>query len=399
MHGWFRWILVLVALVVAVVVLRATVFRPKPIDVVVATVEPGLVEDAVTNSQAGTVRSRRRAKIGAERAGRVSKLHRREGDPARAGDRLIELDATTARTQADVARREVEATRAGLTGLEAAARLARQDFDRMEKLVADGIVSRSAWDAARGRLDGADAELSGGAARLKRAEAGARLAAEELDHMVVLAPFDGIVTQRFIEVGESILPGQPCLELMSADSLYVSAPIDEIDIGRIRQGLPARVTLDPFPGRSWHGVVSRVSPYVDDRLEQNRTLEVEIDIHSGEVAAISMKDAMSLTSKGPASLRDVRPGSSADIEIILETRENVLRVPTFAVIEGKRVLLVEDGKAVSRDVVAGLKNWEWTEIRSGLTAGVQVITNLDKQGVEAGARVVVRPSAVSTSGS
>ncbi|TPW16882.1 MAG: HlyD family secretion protein, partial [bacterium] len=207
----------------------------------------------------------------------------------------------------------------------------------------------------------------------------------------------GIVTQRFIEVGESIIPGQPCLELMSVDSLYVSAPIDEIDIGRIRQGLPARVTLDPFPGRSWEGRVSRVAPYVDDRLEQNRTLEVEIDIRGD--SQVSMHDAMERTRGGPSLLRDVRPGSSADIEIILETRVNVLRVPTFALIEGKRVLVVEDGKAVSRDVVAGLKNWEWTEIRSGLTAGEQVITNLDKQGVEAGARVAPRRAVTSTTGS
>ena len=399
MRGWLRWILVFIAIVVAVVVLRVTLFRPKPIEVEVTRAEPGLVEDAVTNSQAGTVKSRRRARIGAQRAGRVSIIHRREGDEAQVGDRLLELDATTTRTQLDVTQREVEATRAGLAGLEAGAKLARQDFNRLEKLVAGGVVSTSTVETARSRLDGAEADLSAARSRLKRAEASARLAGEELDQMSVKAPFNGIVTQRFVEVGESIIPGQPCLELMSIDSLYVSAPIDEIDIGRIREGLPARVTLDPFPGRSWQGVVSRVAPFVDDRLEQNRTLEVEIDIQSGEASTISMKDALTVTKGGAESLRDVRPGSSADIEIILETRENVLRVPTFAVIEGKRVLVVEGGKAVSRDVVAGLKNWEWTEIRSGLTAGVQVITNLDKQGVEAGARVVVRTPVVSTTGS
>lgn len=399
MRGWLRWILVLVAVVAAIVVLRATLFRPKPIEVEVTRAEPGLVEDAVTNSQAGTVKSRRRARIGAQRAGRVSIIHRREGDHARTGDRLLELDATTTRTQLDVAQRDVEATRAGLAGLEAGALLARQDFDRLEKLVADGVVSTSTFETARSRLDGAEADLAAARSRLKRVEAGARLAGEELDQMTVKAPFNGIVTQRFVEVGESIVPGQPCLELMSVDSLYVSAPIDEIDIGRIREGLSARVTLDPFPGRSWQGVVSRVAPFVDDRLEQNRTLEVEIDILSDEASTISMKDAMSLTQGASSSLRDVRPGSSADIEIILETRENVLRVPTFAVIEGKRVLVIEGGKAVSREVVVGLKNWEWTEIRSGLSIGVPVITNLDKQGVEAGARVVVRTPEAGATGS
>jgi HlyD family secretion protein len=220
------------------------------------------------------------------------------------------------------------------------------------------------------RRDGAAAELEAAEAGVARARASVRLAREELDHLVVRAPFDGVVTQRYVEVGESVIPGQPVLEVMSPDSLYVSAPIDEIDIGRIREGLPARISLDPYPGRSWPGRVTRVAPYVDDLRDQNRTLEVEVEvIEAGSVA-------------------EAKPGTSADVELILDVRENVLRAPTFSVIEGKRVLVIEEGKAAVRNVTIGLRNWEWTEIREGLAEGELVITNLDKQGVVAGARVV-----------
>jgi HlyD family secretion protein len=75
---------------------------------------------------------------------------------------------------------------------------------------------------------------------------------------------------------------------------------------------------------------------------------------------------------------------------VLDVRKGVLRVPTFAVLEDKRVLLVENGKAVARDVTIGLRNWEWAEIRSGLEGGETVITSVDKQGVRAGARVAVQ---------
>jgi HlyD family secretion protein len=368
--GWLKWLGWLGLIVLVLVLLRVTVFAPKPIEVETAAVDRGLVEDAVTNSEAGTVKSRLRARVGAERAGRVASIPRREGAAVARGDELLLLDATTARAQLEVASRELAALEAGLGAARATALLARQEYERAEALLRQGAVSQGTLDQAVSRRDGAAAELEAAEAGVARARASVRLAREELDHLVVRAPFDGVVTQRYVEVGESVIPGQPVLEVMSPDSLYVSAPIDEIDIGRIREGLPARISLDPYPGRSWPGRVTRVAPYVDDLRDQNRTLEVEVEvIEAGSVA-------------------EAKPGTSADVELILDVRENVLRAPTFSVIEGKRVLVIEEGKAAVRNVTIGLRNWEWTEIREGLAEGELVITNLDKQGVVAGARVV-----------
>jgi HlyD family secretion protein len=198
------------------------------------------------------------------------------------------------------------------------------------------------------------------------------LAHDELGHLRVAAPFDGVVTQRLVEVGESVVPGQAVLEVTSPERLYVSTQIDEIDIGRIRVGLPARVTLDPFPGQVWQAKVTRVSEVVNDQREQNRTLEVEVEIAFA------------------ADRPQPKPGTSADVQIVLDRHENVLRVPSSAVAEGRRVLIVRRGRAVAREVKTGLKNWEWTEVREGLREGEVVITSLDKQGVRAGARVVTR---------
>jgi HlyD family secretion protein len=368
--GWLKWAGWLGLVVVVLVVLRATLFAPKPIVVETAAVARGLVEDAVTNSEAGTVKSRLRARVGADRAGRVAAIPRREGAAVARGDELLRLDSTTARAQLDVAERELVALEAGLGAARATALLARQDFERSEALFRQGAVSQGTLDQALSRRDAAAAEFEAADAQVARARASVRLAREELEHLVVRAPFDGVVTQRYVEVGESVIPGQPVLEVMSPDSLYVSAPIDEIDISRIREGLPARISLDPYPGRTWAGRVTRVAPYVDDLREQNRTLEVEVEVLD------------------PGEAPGAKPGTSADVELILDIRENVLRAPTFSVIEGKRVLVLEEGKAVSRDVVVGLRNWEWTEIREGLSEGESVITNLDRQGVVAGARVV-----------
>jgi HlyD family secretion protein len=366
-----RWWLIAAGVVVLVVVLRATAFRPRPIEVEVATIGRGTVEDAVTNSQAGTVKARLRARVGAERAGRVAAIPHREGSRVRAGEPLLLLDASTARTQLEVARRELEAAHAAAEAARASATLARQQYERTASLFKASLVSQGEMDMAKSRLEGAGAELDGAEAQAKRAGSAVTLAQDELAHLQVLAPFDGVVSQRLVEVGESVVPGQPVLEVVGLDRLYVSAPLDEIDIGRVREGLPARVTLDPYRGRVWQGVVNRVSPVVNDVKEQNRTLDVEVEMRPDPTAP------------------QPKPGTSADVEIILAKRDSVLRVPTNAVIEGKRVLVIENGRAVSREVKTGLKNWDWTEILDGLAEGKAVITSLERQGVKPGARVAL----------
>ena len=365
-----RWWLIAAGFVVLVVVLRSTACRPRPIEVEVTTVSRGTVEDAVTNSQAGTVKARLRARVGTERAGRVAAIPHREGSRVQAGELLLLLDESTARTQLEAAGRDLEAAHAAAGAAGAAATLGRQQYERIVSLFKANLVSQGELDLAKARVESAAAELQGAQAREKRAGSAVRLGKDELNHLRVLAPFNGVVSQRMVEVGEPVVPGQPVLEVVGLERIYVSAPLDEIDIGRVREGLPARVTLDPYRGRVWQGVVSRVSPVVNDVREQNRTLDVEVEMRPDPTAP------------------QPKPGTSADVEIILAQRDSVLRVPTNAVIEGKRVLVIENGKVASHDVKTGLKNWDWTEIVDGLPEGKAVITSLERQGVKPGARVV-----------
>lgn len=366
MKRWRRWLIIIGAVVLGIVILRATLLRPRPLEVEVARAERNTVEDAVANSQAGTVKARFRSRLGIERAGRVDRIPFREGARVRRGEVLVQLEVSTARTQLEAARRDLETQRAMLESARAAATKAQRDFDRTRRLRASDLVSEEQMDQAKTATDAAEAELRAAQARAERAAAAVRLAQDELDHMRVTAPFDGVIAQRTVEVGESVIPGQAVIELVDPLRLYVSAPIDEMDSGRLREKLPARITLDPYPGQTWQGTLSRVFPVVNDTKEQNRTLEVEVELPP---------DPSKPTPK---------PGTSADIEIVLDRREGVLRIPTFAVIEGKRVLVVVKGKTVSRDITIGLKNWEWAEVTSGLKEGEVVVTNLDKQGVKAG---------------
>jgi HlyD family secretion protein len=187
------------------------------------------------------------------------------------------------------------------------------------------------------------------------------------------APFDGVVAEISCEVGEWItpsppgLPIPPVIEVLDDRAIYVSAPLDEVDVGRVHVGQPVRITLDAHPGESFPGRLDRVAPYILDLEEQNRTFEVEVEFDDREFAAT------------------LPPGASADVEVILEAKEDVLRIPSYALIEGGRVLLLEGDRLVSREVSAGLKNWQFTEITGGLDGGESVVVSLDRVEVQEGA--------------
>ncbi len=145
--------------------------------------------------------------------------------------------------------------------------------------------------------------------------------------------------------------------------------MDEVDAGRLRAGLAARATVDSRPGEHFPGRLVRVAPYVLDVEAQNRTVEVEVELEPPVAGLL--------------------PGTSADIEIVLDARDGVLRVPTAAVLTQDRVMVVEGGTLRERAIETGLRNWDFVEIRSGLAAGDRVVISLDRPGVKAGARVVV----------
>jgi HlyD family secretion protein len=127
--------------------------------------------------------------------------------------------------------------------------------------------------------------------------------------------------------------------------------------------------MDAYPGRGFPGRVVRVAPYVLDIQEQNRTFEIEAEFDDAAFA------------------RGLVPGASADVEVILAAKDGVLRVPTSALMEGNRVLVVEGDRLVEKTVTTGLRNWEFVEVTGGLAAGALVTVSLDRLEVKAGARV------------
>jgi HlyD family secretion protein len=377
-NRWVKRLLILGGAVAVIVVLRLTVFRPAPVPVTVFTVEKGRVEDTVVNSRAGTVKSRRRAEMSPGIAGLVKAIPAEKGERVRKGQVLLRLDDEEYKAQVALAERSVDAAQAAADEACLSADQAARDLKRAEGLSQQSLISAQALETAHTKSESADAACKAAKEKVKQAGAQLDAARATLDKTIMSAPFDGVVLDVTTEVGEWISPSPPgvfippVVDVIDPDSLYVSAPLDEADVAKVKVGLPVRITMDAFRGRSFPGTVSYVSSYVETKQEQNRTLTVE--------ATFDRRSEL------PAN---VLPGLSADIEVILDERDDVLRIPTYSLLEGNKVLKVEGETLKEVKVQTGLHNWEFTEVTSGLSAGDRVVVSLDRTAVKAGAHVKV----------
>lgn len=350
--------------------------RPAPLNVQLVTAGRGLVEATVSNTRAGTVKACHRAKLSAPSGGQIAHLLVKKGDRVKSGQILLELWNNDLQAQSRLAQEQLVTAQTQAVQSCLQADLAEKEAGRSRQLHARGFISNEGLDqrtssarVARAGCDAARSQIEQGRSRIAAAHAG-------LDRMVLRAPFDGIVADISGELGEYAtpsppgIPTPPAIDLIDDRCLFVSAPIDEVDAANIKAGQVSRITLDAIKGKTFAGRVKRVAPYVLELEKQARTVEVEVDFVE------------------PPTAENLLVGYSADVEIVHTSHNNVLRIPTPSLLEGKRVLLYKpDGVLEERSVTTGLANWEQTEITAGLNEGDQIVMSLDQAGVKAGARV------------
>jgi len=369
----------LVAAVIGFGMWRAT--RPKAVPVVLGVVDRGRVERTVANTRAGTVQACRRAKLAPPSGGQIVSLPVREGDRVRAGQVLLELWSQNGVAQARVAQEQAHS--ATLHAQEAClnAEVAEREAERSRKLHREGLLPDDQLDRAMSVAKTLRAACNAAGADVQQSEAGVQVAQANLTRTVLRAPFDGVVARLNGELGEFTMPSPPgiptppVIDLIDDRCLYVTAPIDEVDVAQVRVGQPATIAIEALPGRRFPGRVRRVAPYVVDVEKQARTVDVEVELANS------------------ADAKALLVGYSADIEIILDAHENVVRVPTQALREGNRVLLYNGaGILEERRLDVGIANWAYTEVRSGLEPGQKVALSVERQGVVAGASAVEEKS-------
>lgn len=359
--------------------------RPKPIAVVFKEVGLGKVESTIANTRAGTVEACQRTKLSTTLGGRIEVLAVKEGEKVKKGQLLLKLWNDDQQAQTSLALSQVETARKHVAEACTLAANAESEARRQTDLRAKGFVSSSKEETARAEADARRAGCDAAKAEVVQGQMRVNATRVEQGRTVLYAPFAGTVAKIVGEVGEYSTPSPPgvpmppAIDLIDETCLYIKAPMDEVDAPKILTGQPVRIRLDALPKQTFPGRVKRVAPYVSAVEKQSRTVDIEATFDQPEAA-----DRLLV-------------GYSADVEVILVVRDNVVRVPTSALLEGGRVLVARaDGTLEERRIRAGLANWEYTEVLEGLAAGERVVTSLEREGVKAGAHVVADEKAAAT---
>lgn len=353
--------------------------RPQPIAVSLDEVVRGKVESSVANTRAGSVEACQRTRLSPISGGRIAFLGVKKGDHVKKGQVLLRLWNEDQQAQSNLAQTQVESSRRRIGEVCATADNAEREAARMAKLRVRGFISEGGEEKARYEAQSRRAACDAARADVTQAQARVKVTKVEQDRTVLTAPFDGIVADIVGELGEYTTPSPPgvamppAIDLIDDSCLYIKAPMDEVDAPKIHIGQLARVSLDALPGKPLPGHVKRVAPYVVAVEKQARTVDVEVSLDNAD------------------DNKQLLVGYSADVEIVLDSHDNVLRVPTSTLLEGNKVLLYhpDTKKLEERVIKTGITNWEYTEVLDGLKQGDRIVASLGREGVKAGA--VVKP--------
>ncbi|MBT8341555.1 MAG: efflux RND transporter periplasmic adaptor subunit, partial [Desulfatitalea sp.] len=312
-----RWA-ILLAVVAAIGLYAWRAAQPEPMQVVVKAVTRGTVTRSVANTRAGTVKACRRAKLSPSVGGQIARLPVKEGDVVQKGQLLMGLWNDDLKAQSLLTEREVAAAgdRARAACLKAGS--ARRSADRLIQLRQKDVVPEDRTENAVAEATSLEAECKARWTEVRVLEAKLAVSRANIQRTQLNAPFDGVIAQIHGELFEFVtpspvgIPTPPAIDIIDKNCFYVTAPIDEVDAAGIDIGLKATISLDAFRDRHFEGRVRRVSDFVLDLEKQARTVDVEVAfIHSEDI-------------------RQLLAGYSADIEVILDERHDVVRVPTEA---------------------------------------------------------------------
>ena len=373
-------IIALLVLITVAILVIWFMGRQPPAQVLLHKIERGTVEKTVSNTRAGTVEACRRSKLSMPSGGRVDSLLVDEGDRVQKGQVLLSLwnkDRMAMQSQASAM---LLSARHSAEKICVEADNAEREANRLDTLLARKLASREATELGRTKAQGSGFACEAARDEEQVAQANLDINNVLLEETFLRAPFAGTIAKINGEIGEYVTPSPPgvatppAVDLIDYSCLYVTSPIDEVDAGELHEGLPARISLDAFRGEVFVGKLDRIATYVLDLEKQARTVEVDV------------------TFEDPAVRERLLVGYSADIDIILETHADVLRVPTEAVMENDQVYRYnrDSGTLELVSIDVGLRNWNFTEVTGKLQAGDEIVLSLDVPDLADGLEAVPR---------
>lgn len=267
----------------------------------------------VAISATGALRALSTVDVGSQVSGQILSVEVDFNDRVQAGQVIARIDPATFEARLNQTRADLASARASLNEAIAARRNAEADYERKRELAERQLIARSELDQALAARDQARARVGSAEAAVLQRQAAVDNAELDLSNTVLRSPVDGVVLNRAVEPGQTVAASfqTPVLFQIAEDlsQMLIELTIDESDVGQLREGQPVRFTVDAFPGREFAGRVKQV------RLSATNTQNV---ITYPVIVAVDNPDGSLL------------PGMTANAEIEVSARREVLRVPVAA---------------------------------------------------------------------
>lgn len=264
-------------------------------------------------SASGTLEALVTVEVGSQISGQVTQVLVDYNDHVRKGQVLAILAPQNQRSAVEQSQASIVAAQANVAQTQAQVALAQAEYDRQKFLFDRQIIAQAALDTASASLRTAQASVRQAQAQVAQQQAALRANQATLGRTTIVAPIDGVIIDRQIEPGQTVASGLNVAVLftLAQDLSRVQAliQVDEADIGSVRPGQAVRFTVDAFPNDNFTGTVTRIR-----------------SLPAAEQSVVAYTVEVEAENPGQKLL----PGMTANADIILEQRRNVLRVPNSA---------------------------------------------------------------------
>lgn len=284
-----------------------------------------------TVSATGKIQPEIEVKISPEVSGEIILLNVKEGQVVKKGDLLVKInpDLYTSSYKRSVS--NLSGTKAGLTQSEASFNEAKANYDRNKTLFEKGVISKSDWDKAVASFEVAKATRQNAYYTVQSAVASVNEAKDNLGRTTIYAPADGTISVLNVELGERVLgtqqmAGTELLRVANLNNMEVEVDVNENDIVKIKIGDEAKVEVDAYLKKQFKGVVTSISNSASSTLTADQVTNFKVKVR------IIKESYQDLLEGKPDTYSPFRPGMTATVDIITNTKANVLAVPISAVV-------------------------------------------------------------------
>ena len=372
--------------------------KDKGTEIEIANVAASTIVETV--SATGKIQPEIEVKISSEVSGEIIALNVKEGQVVKKGDLLVKINPDLYTSSYNRTISNLSGTKAGLNQSEASYKEAKANYDRNKSLYDKGIISRADWDKAVASFEVAKDNKQNAYYNVQSASATVLEAKDNLGRTTIYAPADGTISVLNVELGERVLgtqqmAGTEILRVANLNNMEVEVDVNENDIVKIKVGDKANVEVDAYLKKQFKGVVTSISNSASSTLTADQVTNFKVKVR------ILKESYQDLLEGKPSTYSPFRPGMTATVDIITNTKSNILTVPISSVVvksdtAAVKEIKVEDpneekskpksdkkfecvfvkvgNKAKIRIIKTGIQDDTNIEVLSGLKKGDVVIT-------------------------